>query len=69
MKINPVTTILPEVLQRKENVWALGCRKTIMNTSERLYSFQPCVAFHIETSHLICANQMAGFCMKYTALG
>ena len=28
--------------------------------------FQPIVAFHIETSHLICiANQMTGFYMKY----
>ena len=27
--------------------------------------FQPSVAFHIETSYLICpANQMTGFCMK-----
>ena len=27
--------------------------------------FQPSVAFHIETSHLICcANQMTGFYMK-----
>ena len=27
--------------------------------------FQPCVTFHIETSHLICtANQMTSFYMK-----
>ena len=30
-----------------------------------LNPFQPSVAFHIETSHLICkANEMNGFCMK-----
>ena len=30
-----------------------------------LISFQPSVAFHIETSHLICfGNQAAGFYMK-----
>ena len=32
------------------------------------YPFQASVAFHIETSHLICiANQMTGFYMKRNA--
>ena len=34
-------------------------RKIVLNP------FQPSVAFHIETSHLLCTkNQMAGFYMK-----
>ena len=35
------------------------------NVKKSLHSFQLSVAFHIETSHLICsANLMSGFCME-----
>ena len=48
-----------------ENWWVAPSKSTIS-----LNLFQPSVAFHIETSHLICnANQMSGFYMKsFTAL-
>ena len=37
-----------------------------VNKKVKINPFQPSIAFHIETGHLICsANQLTGFYMKY----
>ena len=40
-------------------------QKMLKSIVLQIKPFQPSVAFHIETSHLICSeNQMTGFCIK-----
>ena len=50
----------------KHNGQNIGINSTLSGQIYKCFSpFQSSVAFHIETSHLICnANQMIGFFMK-----